>query len=58
MVDALGPEGDLPAYAPYPDTELTQEEAQVKYWGAGVDRLKEIKAEVDPKGILLNPQGF
>lgn len=58
MVDALGDEGDLPAYAPYADTELTQEEAQVKYWGAGVDRLKAIKATVDPAGILYNPQGF
>ncbi|KAL0630899.1 hypothetical protein Q9L58_010247 [Maublancomyces gigas] len=58
MVDALGDEGDLPAYAPYADTELTQEEAQVRYWGGGVDRLKAIKAAVDPTGILYNPQGF
>lgn len=49
---------NLPAYAPYADTELSQTEAQTRYWGAGVPRLKSIKAAVDPKGILYNPQGF
>lgn len=59
MVDALGQEAvGLPAYAPYPDTTYTQAEAQTRYWGAGVARLKSIKALVDPKGILYNPQGF
>lgn len=59
MVDSLGPEAsNLPAYAPYADTALSQAEAQVRYWGAGVPRLKKIKAQVDPKGILYNPQGF
>lgn len=59
IVNSLGPEAaNLPAYAPYADTELTQAQAQVRYWGAGVPRLKSIKAQVDPKGILYNPQGF
>jgi hypothetical protein len=59
MVGALGDEvKNLPAYAPYNDPELTRAEAQQKYWGAGVPRLKAIKSQVDPKGILYNPQGF
>lgn len=59
MVDALGAEvARLPAYAAYVDTALTKEEAQVKYWGAGVPRLKAIKAAVDPGAVLFNPQGF
>ncbi|CCX30517.1 hypothetical protein FPQ18DRAFT_312236 [Pyronema domesticum] len=59
MVGSLGDEvKNLPAYAPYNDPELTRAEAQQKYWGAGVPRLKAIKSQVDPKGILYNPQGF
>jgi FAD/FMN-containing dehydrogenase len=59
MVEALGAEAkDLPAYAPYADPELSQAEAQIRYWGEGVARLKAIKSQVDPKGILYNPQGF
>ena len=59
MVTALGAEAaDLPAYAPYADTELTGAEAQTRYWGAAVARLKAIKRAVDPRGILYNPQGF
>ncbi|KAI5789793.1 hypothetical protein FPQ18DRAFT_339187 [Pyronema domesticum] len=59
MVGALGEEVEnLPAYAPYSDPELTRAEVQLKYWGAGVPRLKAIKSQVDPKGILYNPQGF
>lgn len=59
MVGALGAEAaNLPAYAPYADPELSQAEAQTRYWGAGVARLKAIKAAVDPKGILYAPQGF
>lgn len=59
MVDALGPEAaDLPAYAPYADTEYSQEEAQERYWGAAAPRLREIKMAIDPKGTLSNPQGF
>ncbi|KAL0632705.1 hypothetical protein Q9L58_008398 [Maublancomyces gigas] len=59
MVDSLGSEAaGLPAYAPYADTALSQAEAQTRYWGGGVARLKTIKTQVDPKGILYNPQGF
>lgn len=59
MVTSLGAEAaNLPAYAPYADTELSQSDAQTRYWGAGVPRLKSIKLAFDPKGILLNPQGF
>lgn len=59
MVTSLGAEAaNLAAYAPYADTELSQSEAQTRYWGAGVPRLKSIKLAFDPKGILLNPQGF
>lgn len=59
MVDALGEEGaNLPGYAPYPDTEFSKEEAQERYWGAGAPRLRAIKAVVDPKGTVYNPQGF
>lgn len=59
MVGSLGAEAaGLPAYAPYADPQFTQTEAQVRYWGAGVPRLKAIKSQVDPKGILYNPQGF
>lgn len=59
MVAALGPEAkSLPAYAPYADPELSRADAQTRYWGAGVPRLKAIKQAVDPKGTLYNPQGF
>lgn len=59
IVDALGAEGaNLPAYAPYADTGFSREEAQVRYWGAGVPRLMAVKAAYDPMGILFNPQGF
>lgn len=59
MVDSMGAEATgLPAYAPYADTALSQTEAQTRYWGDGVPRLKTIKTQVDPKGILWNPQGF
>ncbi|KAI5818346.1 hypothetical protein BZA77DRAFT_277506 [Pyronema omphalodes] len=59
IVRALGEEAEnLSAYAPYSDPELTQAEAQQRYWGASVPRLKTIKSQVDPKGILYNPQGF
>lgn len=59
MVDALGPEAsDLPAYAPYADTTYSQQEAQDRYWGAGAPRLRSIKAVIDPKGTVFNPQGF
>lgn len=58
-MDAFGPEAArLPAYAAYVDSELTREEAQVRYWGKGVPRLKAIKAAVDPGAVLFNPQGF
>jgi len=59
MVDALGAEAaDLPAYAPYADPELDRTQAQTRYWGGGVARLRAIKARVDPRGVLYNPQGF
>jgi hypothetical protein len=59
MVGALGAEAaNLPAYAPYTDPELSQADAQTRYWRDGVARLKAIKSQVDPKGILYNPQGF
>jgi len=59
MTTSLGKEAaNLMGYAPYADTQLTRAEAQKRYWGGGVTRLKAIKKEVDPKGILLNPQGF
>lgn len=59
MVDAFGPEvADLPAYPAYADTEFDRDEAQARYWGEGAARLRDIKAAVDPKGIVYNPQGF
>lgn len=59
MVAALGDEAsELPAYAPYADTTFTQQEAQDRYWGAGAPRLRDIKAAIDPKGTVYNPQGF
>lgn len=59
MVNVMGAEATgLPAYAPYADTALSQTDAQTRYWGAGVPRLKTIKAQFDPRGILYNPQGF
>ncbi|KAF8537005.1 hypothetical protein BDD12DRAFT_746446 [Trichophaea hybrida] len=59
MVDSMGPEAaNLPAYAPYADPELSVADAHVRYWGGGVRRLMKIKKEVDPKGVLYNPQGF
>lgn len=59
MVDALGVEAaELPGYAPYPDTTFSKDEAQKRYWGGGAPRLRAIKALVDPKGTVYNPQGF
>lgn len=59
MVDSLGPEAkNLAAYAPYADPQLSRADAQTRYWGASVPRLKALKKAFDPKGILYNPQGF
>lgn len=59
MVDAFGAEvADLPAYPAYADTEFDQAASQERYWGAGAERLRGIKAVLDPKGIVYNPQGF
>lgn len=59
IVASLGEEvARLPAYAPYADTTYSKAEAQERYWGAGAPRLRAIKAAVDQKGTLYNPQGF
>jgi FAD/FMN-containing dehydrogenase len=59
IVNSMGSSvANLPAYPAYADTQLTQSQAQTRYWGASVPRLKTIKAAWDPKGILYNPQGF
>ncbi|KLU85398.1 glucooligosaccharide oxidase [Magnaporthiopsis poae ATCC 64411] len=44
-------------YANYPDSGLDPQVAQRAYWGLHLDRLRKIKAEVDPEDVFHYPQG-
>lgn len=44
----------LRGFVNYADTELTEAEWSSRLYGANFDRLKEIKAAVDPEGLFTN----
>ena len=44
-------------YAGYIDTALSRREAQERYWGAQLPRLRAIKRAWDPADVFRNPQG-
>lgn len=46
----------LGAYAGYVDPAMTLEDAQVKYWGTNLPKLRQIKKAIDPKDIFHNLQ--
>ncbi|KAK2770659.1 glucooligosaccharide oxidase [Colletotrichum kahawae] len=43
-------------YFNYPDSNMGQDEAQMRYWGDNLARLQEIKAAVDPTEVFYFPQ--
>lgn len=43
-------------YINYLDTELSRDDAQVQYWAGHLERLREIKAALDPTEVFFNPQ--
>ncbi|KAF4961280.1 hypothetical protein FSARC_10227 [Fusarium sarcochroum] len=49
----------LRGFVNYADTELSKEEQASRLYGKNYDRLKKIKAEVDPEGLFINnPQSI
>lgn len=44
------------AYFNYPDPRMGREEAEVRYWGDALPRLREIKTAVDPDEVFYLPQ--
>ncbi|KAJ4367624.1 hypothetical protein N0V83_007209 [Neocucurbitaria cava] len=54
ITDAL-PNHDLGAYAGYVDPALGENSASL-YWGGNVERLQNIKADIDPLDVFHNPQ--
>ncbi|KAM0227182.1 hypothetical protein ACHAP5_012232 [Fusarium lateritium] len=50
--------GQWGMYANFIDTELDGKIAQDLYWGENLQRLKIIKAKLDPRDIFWNPQGI
>ncbi|KAK2757092.1 hypothetical protein FQN54_005061 [Arachnomyces sp. PD_36] len=55
LLEEAVPESGERAYLGCPDPLLP--DAQRAYWGGNLDRLMQIKAEVDPKDMFHNPQG-
>ncbi|UPX10946.1 uncharacterized protein EKO05_0001578 [Ascochyta rabiei] len=56
VTDAL-PDHDKGAYAGYVDPALGENSASL-YWGGNVERLENIKAQVDPDDVFHNPQSI
>ncbi|KAI8203408.1 FAD-linked oxidoreductase sorD [Colletotrichum sp. SAR 10_76] len=53
--DALVAGGqELRGFVNYADTELTEAEWSARLYGANFDRLKQIKAAIDPEGLFTN----
>ncbi|KAF6788475.1 glucooligosaccharide oxidase [Colletotrichum sojae] len=48
--------GDGGMYFNYPDPNLGQDEAQARYWGGNLARLRRVKAELDPEEVFYFPQ--
>ncbi|KAK4157552.1 putative FAD-linked oxidoreductase YvdP [Chaetomidium leptoderma] len=49
---------DWGRYINYPDSRLSQEDAQGNYWGGNLARLQGIKKDVDPEDLFHYPQGI
>lgn len=45
-------------YINYPDSKMSQDLAQTRYWGDNLPRLQAIKADVDPDDLFHYPQGI
>ncbi|KAL0932768.1 glucooligosaccharide oxidase [Colletotrichum truncatum] len=43
-------------YFNYPDPNMDQDKAQMRYWGDNLARLREVKAAVDPTEVFYFPQ--
>jgi hypothetical protein len=56
ITDAL-PNHDQGTYAGYVDPALGENSASL-YWGGNVDRLQQIKANIDPLDVFHNPQSI
>ncbi|KAH8829443.1 hypothetical protein DL96DRAFT_1668873 [Flagelloscypha sp. PMI_526] len=54
LIEAGMPGVDFGAYAGYVDPYL--ENGQQKYWGSNYPRLQQLKGQLDPKNIFVNPQ--
>ncbi|KAJ9148277.1 hypothetical protein NKR23_g5220 [Pleurostoma richardsiae] len=50
------PASYYPQYAGYVDPRENSDSARVGYWGSNLDRLKDIKASVDPHDVFHNQQ--
>lgn len=51
-------EGDYGMYANYSDSYLARGPAQKLYWGANLERLRQIKAIYDPNELFYYPQSI
>ncbi|OIW29381.1 FAD-binding domain-containing protein [Coniochaeta ligniaria NRRL 30616] len=51
-------QSDWGQYVNYPDPKLSQDQAQIRYWGKHLSRLQAIKAAVDPDNVFHYPQGI
>lgn len=58
IIEKALPNVSLGAYAGYVDPMFTLEEAQQKYWGSNLPKLKQVKTKVDPKDVFHNPQSI
>jgi hypothetical protein len=56
VIDAV-PDNERLTYAGYVDPALGDNSSSL-YWGDNVDKLRRIKAEVDPLDVFHNPQSI
>jgi hypothetical protein len=57
-ITAQLPDGSWGAYANYADAKFTKEEAQHKYYGVNLAKLKKLKAKYDPTDLFYNTQSI
>ncbi|CAG8962036.1 hypothetical protein HYFRA_00005078 [Hymenoscyphus fraxineus] len=57
VTNSMAPE-DWGMYANFLDTQLDGKTAQQLYWGNNLQRLRSIKAKLDPADVFWNPQGI
>ncbi|KAL2175179.1 uncharacterized protein P884DRAFT_271744 [Thermothelomyces heterothallicus CBS 202.75] len=49
---------DWGMYVNYPNPSLSQDDAQARYWGPNLARLRAVKKDVDPDDLFHYPQGI